>query len=243
LGVATICALLGLVGPAGAAQRVTISARFSPYKLGGSAAMQLGMTVTPASGQVPSPLTAIDFRYPASLGIATSGLGTATCTPLVLDERGPEGCPKDSIMGNGRALARFRVGPEIFDESASIGIVAGPSPDGRLRLLIGATGLDPVVARIVMESTLENGHFAVKVPLVPSLPEGEDVAVTSVRVTLGGRLTYTERRNGRTVRYTPKGVGIPRRCPRGGFRFSGRFEFADGSATTAGTAIACPRRR
>jgi len=204
--------------------------------------MRLSMIVSSDSGEIPSPLTGIDMSYPPNLGIATSGLGTASCTQPALEQNGPAGCPRDSIMGSGTALARFRIGAEVFHESATIGIVAGPSPDGRLHLLISATGLTPVAARIVMASTLLGGHFAIAVPLVPSLPEGEDVAVVAVKATLGGNLQYTERRGGRTVRYVPKGIVIPARCPRGGFKFSGRFTFADGTSARAATALACPKR-
>jgi hypothetical protein len=238
---ACAAAALALAAPARAAEHVRISASFSPYRLGASAAMSLGMSVTADGSQIPSPLTGIDMRYPSSLGIATSGLGTATCPKALLEERGPAGCPADSIMGRGSALARFSIGPEIFHESASIGIVAGPSPDGSLHLLVSATGLTPVAARIVMASTLINGHLAIGVPLVPSLPEGENVAVVAVHATLGGNLRYTERRHGRLVAYTPKGIGVPARCPRGGFEFSGRFTFVDGTRARAQTVLPCPR--
>jgi hypothetical protein len=224
------------------AQHVAIRASFSPYRAGGPAAMSLGMKVSTDTGQIPSPLRSIDMSYPANLGIATSGLGTASCTQAALELHGPAGCPRDSIMGSGSALARFRIGPEIFEESASIGIVAAPSPDGRLHLLISATGISPVAARIVMGSALLGGHFTIAVPLVPSLPEGEPVAVVDVKATLGGNLRYTEQRRGHVISYTPKGIVVPARCPRGGFKFSGRFGFEDGTSTSAATVVACPRR-
>jgi hypothetical protein len=78
--------------------------------------------------------------------------------------------------------------------------------------------------------------------IVPSLPEGEPVAVVSVKATLGGNLRYTERRRGHVVSYVPKGIIVPARCPRGGFKFSGRFGFEDGTSTSAATVLACPRR-
>jgi hypothetical protein len=226
------CLAAGAAPPSPAAEHVRIGASFSPYRLGAPAAMTLSMTVRGEHGQLPAPLTAIDIAYPPALGIATSGLGTATCVPAVLAAHGPGACPRDSLMGRGSAQARFRIGPSVFSESASIAILAAPSADGRLQLLISATGLVPVAARIVMASTLLDGHFSVAVPLVPSLPEGEDVAVVSVRATLGGALRYSERRRGRTVYY----------APRGGFRFHGRFGFADATSAYASTMLPCPRR-
>jgi hypothetical protein len=121
-------------------------------------------------------------------------------------------------------------------------LVAGPSEGGYIRLLVCATGLTPVAARVVMPTLLIAGHLRISVPLVPSLPEGPDVSVVSARVSLGGRLTYHERVGKRTVAYHPKGVKLPRRCPRGGFRFSASFSFVDGSKASARTAVRCPRR-
>jgi hypothetical protein len=80
------------------------------------------------------------------------------------------------------------------------------------------------------------------VPLVPTVPEGPDVAVTDVHVTLGGRLTYYERVHGRRVPYRPQGILLPKRCPRGGFRFSATFTFLDGTQAQAQTTVRCPRR-
>jgi hypothetical protein len=234
--------LVAGAAPARGAQHVQIRAGFSPYRLGASAAMTLGMTVSTDSGEIPSPLTGLDMSYPASLGLATTGLGTASCTAARLEDQGPAGCPRDSIVGHGNAVARFRVGPEIFRENGSIGIVAGPSSDGNLHLLISATGITPVAARIVMASTLAGGHFGIDVPLVPSLPGGENVAVVEVSATLGGKLVYTEMRHGRMVRYTPRGVNVPRRCPGGGFKFSGTFSFMDGTSASADYVLPCPRR-
>ena len=94
-----------------------------------------------------------------------------------------------------------------------------------------------------MSSVLSAGLIDLTVPLVPSLPEGEDVAVTSVRATLGGNLSYVERSHGREISYRPKGISLPRRCPRGGFPFSATFTFLDGTGASASASVPCPRRR
>jgi hypothetical protein len=36
---------------------------------------------------------------------------------------------------------------------------------------------------------------------------------------------------------------VPERCPRGGFPFSARFGFEDGSSEIASTTLPCPPRR
>jgi hypothetical protein len=234
-------ASIGGTQPASASQTARLSAKFTPERLGAPTSMSVGFQILASTG-IPSPLTAVQLRYPANLGLATSGLGTATCAPATLELNGPAGCPRNSIMGVGEAVARFRIGPEVFTESASLGVVAGPSQEGLLGLLISATGISPVATRIVMPSVLHPGEIALAVPLVPSLPEGEDVSVVSVRAVLGGKLLYAERVHGRQISYRPKGLSLPRRCPRGGFPFSARFTFLDNTRAEAHTTVACPRK-
>lgn len=220
-------------------QTASITAALSPGRLGQPSALSLGFEIERTGGGLPSPLTAIDFHYPAQLGLATSGLGVASCAPRALSLKGPKACPPNSIMGYGSALARFQVSPEVSEESAAIALVAGPSQGGYLKLLISATGTYPVAARIVMSTVLLPGHLRVSVPLVPGIPEGPDVAVVRVRATIGGHLTYYRRAHGRTIVYHPPGILLPRHCPRGGFRFWATFSFQDGSSAEARTAVPC----
>jgi hypothetical protein len=239
---AGLVASLTAPAPAVAVQTARLSAKFTPERLGAPTSMSVGFQILASTG-IPSPLTGVQLRYPANLGLATSGLGTAICQTAALELSGPVGCPRNAIMGSGEASARFRIGPEVFNESASLGIVAGPAQDGFLRLLVSATGLSPVATRIVMSSVLRPGEIALTVPLVPSLPEGEDVSVVAVHATLGGNLAYLERSHGRLVSYRPRGISLPRRCPPGGFRFSARFEFLDTTQASARTVVHCPARR
>jgi hypothetical protein len=242
IGLLAIAGCLGGASSASAAQTARLSAKFVPERLGAPTSMSVGFQILASTG-IPSPLTGVQLRYPANLGLATSGLGTATCDSATLELSGPAGCPRNSIMGSGEASARFRIGPEVFSESASLGIAAGPAQGGFLGLLVSATGISPVATRIVMSSVLRPGEIELTVPLVPSLPEGEDVSVVAVHATLGGNLTYLERRNGRQVSYRPRGISLPRRCPRGGFPFSARFTFLDATHASAQATVRCPARR
>lgn len=230
-------------GNAHASQSATISAAFTPERLGAATAVTLGFQISSSGGEMPIPLIGMDFSYPVNLGLATTDLGVAACAPEKLEAQGPTVCPANSIMGDGSASVEVPEGTDVIAESASITIVAGPSQNGYLRLLIAATSLSPVAARIVMPTLLDAGHLHVSVPLVPSLPEGPDVALVRVHVRLGGDLTYYERVRGRIVAYHPKGVALPSRCPRAGFRFAATFEFVDGERASARTVVACPRRR
>ncbi len=240
--VAALCALLIVTTPAWGAQTATISARFSPERLGAPTTVSFGFSIAAADDGLPSALMGIDFHYPRQLGLGTSDLGLASCDPATLRARGPKACPPNSIMGAGNALAEFQVSPEVSEETASIALVAGPSQNGYVNLLISATGTYPVAARIVMPTLLLPGHLHVNVPLVPGIPEGPDVAVVQVHATLGGKLTYYERRHGKRIAYHPKGIELPKRCPHGGFRFSATFSFLDGTQAQAATVVRCPGR-
>lgn len=232
------CALCAAVSGAGP-QLASISASFSPMRLGKPTSVSLGFSIARAGGNLPSALTAVDFRYPRQLALGTSELGQATCAVKRLQVLGPGACPPNSIMGHGSALAKFQVSPIVSHEDASLALVAGPPQNGYVDMLIAASGEYPVETRIVMSAVLLPGRFHIAVPLVAGIPEGPDVAVVSVKATLGGRLTYYERRKGRRVAYRPTGILLPRRCPKGGFAFSATFTFLDGTQTQAATRVRC----
>jgi hypothetical protein len=78
----------------------------------------------------------------------------------------------------------------------------------------------------------------------PSVPGAADVAIVSMSVSLGPLgLTYYEQVGGTTLAYTPRGILLPRACPRGGFPFAATFSFLDGSHPQARATLPCPRVR
>jgi hypothetical protein len=238
-----VAALALVPGVALGAQTANLSAAFAPERLGAPTTVSFGFEIHGEGGAIPSPLTGIDFHYPAELGLGTSGLGLAACEPTKLRVHGPKACPANSIMGSGSALAKFQDSPEISEETATISLVAGPSEHGYIKLLISATGSSPVAARIVMSSLLVPGQLKISVPLVEGAPETPDVAVVRVHVIIGGKLTYYERKHGEKVAYRPQGVTLPRTCPKGGFKFAATFSFLDGTTADARTVVKCPRGR
>jgi len=234
------CLLLAAAPNTDAAQTAKLTARFTPEHLGDATTMGFGFQIAPV-GVAPTPLTGMSIAYPQNLGFATSGLGIAACSDEVLEVLGPKGCPENSQMGSGSAIVEIRIGPELVRENVTLSVFAGPSPDGYLHLLVAASGETPVLALVVLSGVLEHGRLQVVIPPIPSLPEAPYVVVTQMQITLGGHLTYYERVKGRNVPYHPAGVGLPSRCPRGGFAFAATFAFQDGSSSNAHTAIACPR--
>jgi len=107
---------------AGAAQTAKLTAGFSPYRLGRSTTVKLGLEIAVAgvSDGLPSPVTRFELRIPANLELIGSSLGLSICHPEALLANGPDGCPADSRLGLGSALIKVPVGPEAVSEAASM---------------------------------------------------------------------------------------------------------------------------
>ncbi|HWX98132.1 MAG TPA: hypothetical protein VNZ01_14920 [Solirubrobacteraceae bacterium] len=219
-----------------------MSAAFTPERLGAPTTVSFAFRVHDGGGP-PAPLAGIQLSYPRGLGLATSGLGVAACTQSELEVSGPAACPPNSHMGTGSALVELRIGPTLVHETVTLTLLAGPSPDGYLHLLVYALGELPVYAAVVLTAVLLPEHLSIVVPPIPSLPEAPYVSLAQMHLTVGGHLTYYETVNGRQVPYHPAGIGVPNSCPHAGFPFAAHFSFLDGARASARTAVACPRHR
>jgi hypothetical protein len=220
----------------------------TPERLGAGTTITFGFDIATAGGRVPSPLTSLALLYPVNLGIATSGLGLASCQPARLEAHGPQGCPVNSHMGYGSALVEVPFGPGIVHETAGLTLISGPVRHGHLTLLFYANGISPLSAQFIFPGLILpatapfGGRLETTLPLVPSVPEAPDATVVSLHTSLGPlHITYYERVNGRLVGFHPRGIVLPKLCPRGGFRFSIRLGFRDSSHTTAHATVPCPR--
>jgi hypothetical protein len=227
---------------AAAAPTARMSAAFTPERLGAPTAVSFAFRVADEERD-PAPLVGIQLAYPRDLGLATSDLGVMACAPAQLRALGPAGCPANSHMGYGSAVVQVAFGSDVVKETTQIALLAGPSPDGYLHLLVYASGKFPIEAAVILTAVLLPGHLAITVPPIPSLPAAPYVFLTEMHVTLGGNLTYYETLNGRPVAYHPAGVGLPTTCPHGGFRFAATFRLLDGEHTGTRAAVPCPPRR
>jgi hypothetical protein len=230
---------------------VHLTPSLTPKHLGRGTSIGLAIHIDAPPGKVPPPLTQINLRYPSEFGIALSGLGIETCTAPTLELLGPSGCPPDSVMGYGSALGEIPFGPEIIRESAKVTIVRAEDQNGQIALLFDAEGLSRVKAIIVFSGVLlparapYGGDIHIAVPLVPSLPEAPDVAVVKLTATIGpaAGLVYSERRGEEVLNYSPKGILMPDRCPRGGFPFAAGVAFENAPSAHARTRVRCPKGR
>jgi hypothetical protein len=229
-------------------QSVRLQATLSPERLGRETTVELGFQIVAHDNRAPAPLTNIEVRYPAHLGIALSGLGFASCSPPRLEVEGGQACPANSLMGYGTATAEIPIGPVNFYETAHVTIFRGPAEAGQIGLLFHVEALSPVSAELVFPGLLLSalppyaGSIDIKVPLVPSLPDGPNVALVKLAMTVGptSKIFYYEHVHGKTLRYHPRGVLLPDSCPRGGFPFAATFGFEDGSHAVDQTRVPCP---
>lgn len=220
-----------------------LSAAFEPKRLGAPTTVAFSVHIDPPAQSGPLPVSSIAVSYPASLGLATSGLGLDSCDPAALELQGSETCPANSKLGEGSAVVQVPFGPSIVSETVELGIYAVPSSDGYLHLGILAHGQDPVIANVVLAGVLSAGRLAISVPPIASLPGAPYVALVRMQASLGGNLTYYERRGGRRVAYRPRGIGLPDSCPKGGWLVGASFQFTNGQSSAAKTAISCPARK
>jgi hypothetical protein len=225
---------------AGAHQGAKIQARFTPERLGAATTVSLGFQLSARNGASPAALSTMQLVYPPNLGLATSGLGVASCSPSALEALGAEGCPANSRMGTGSATVEIVLKVETVKEHVSLQLFAGPSPDGYLHVIVYASGVFPVYAQLLLSGVLLHGQLSMTVPPIPTFPEAPDVVMTQMQLTLGGSLTYYEHSAGGLIPYRPAGVGLPSRCPTGGFPFAARFLFMNGGHAKARTAVPCP---
>jgi hypothetical protein len=192
-------------------------------------------------------LRAVDFRYPAKLGLLTSGLGLTSCTPTILEEVGPEGCPRNSLVGHGDAIVEIPIGPEIIRETGQITTWMGPVSNGHVSLLFYAEGHTPVSAELIFTGTILEagapfgGQLDTSIPVIPSLPGAPNAAVIEMHATIGPQnVTYFRHTHGKLTPYQPEGLRLPHTCPHGGFPFAATFAFQDGTHTTTHTTVTCP---
>lgn len=241
------CLCLFTTDTSQAQQRVKLHATLNPNRLGQATTVGFSFQITTPPHETPSPLTEVNIDYPGNLGIALSELGLKTCSSLTLEIIGPPGCPSNSIMGYGTATAEIPIGTGINKESANITIVRSPTQNGHFAMLFYAEAGSPIKAELVFPGLLlpttrpYGGRVNIGIPLIPTVPDGPDVAVTRLTATLGPEhLTYYTHRHGHTVPYNPKGILLPDTCPRGGFPFATTITFQNQAHAHTRTTVPCP---
>lgn len=183
----------------------------------------------------PPPITTLRFYAPAGTELHTSGF--ATCAPSVLEQRGPESCPRLSVAGpKGSALGSVTFGGERVPETASIQPFFAPG--GGLEAFIDGTtpALFEVLAQAhVIGSAPPFGPEIVgEVPLIATVPEAPYASVERGTIEIGAAF----RHGARTISY----ITMPKRCPSGGFPVKEEIGFLGGAIAQSSYTMPCPRR-
>ena len=213
---------------ASAAPTVTFKAKAVPipgYRhtgniLGAGAALQVQYTIAGTEyGGFPPPLMGVNFYTPAGTKLHTRGF--STCSPAVLQNRGPIACPRHSrVTISGTALGVVSFGSERVEERASI--QAFFAPGGGLQFY--TQGSSPVSLEFLSPSRVVGAgrpfgqKFVTSVPLIETVPGAPDASALSISLKIGAAY-----RKGRKIVYYGR---VPKRCPRGGFPLKSELLFA-----------------
>jgi len=240
-------ALGGIAAPASAAPAVTLRAQLRPDRPGAATAVSLGFQIAPGPGGELPPLGDFALRLPPGMSFAASTLGLATCSAARLLSAGAAGCPHESLIGFGSARVRVPFGAQVVREAAPVSIFMAQPVGQRTTALFYFDGRRPVIAPLVLRSEVvtprgsADSVLRTPIPPIAGPPDGPEGTMLALRATIGpSRLRYSKRVGRRVVAYRPRGIAIPRRCPRRGFVFAAEFRFRDGSRTNAATAVPCP---
>jgi hypothetical protein len=247
--VAALALCTWLPVPAYAGQTVTLSTSFNPDRLGARTTIEFGFQVhSTIPRRAPSPVTDVVLHLPAGMGLATSTLGLANCEPAALIAGGVDGCSANARIGFGSAVVAIPAENAPVEEEGSLTALVGPPNSEHLEVLFYAEGHTPVFAQLVFPGRLLDdnppfsGRLDTVIPLIPTWPGGPNVAVTRMTSTIGPRgLTYYRHVRGKIVPFHPRGIAVPKRCPRRGFQFRVDLTFMDGTRQSATSAVPCPR--
>jgi hypothetical protein len=239
----------GLPGAAGAgAPSASLHVAFTPDRAGARTTIELSVKVRGDAGRPPPALRSLELRLPAGMGIATTTLGEASCSPASLIAGGLSGCSPNALLGFGTATAVVPVGAGTVLEHAVLHPLMGPPRENQVEVLFYAQADSPVFAQLVLPAVLAEDvppygeRLQTAIPLVEVWPEGPDLALASIDSTIGPlHLAYRRRVGSRTVSFRPQGIRIPAQCPRGGYPFAAQLGFIDGAVASASYHVPCPR--
>ncbi|MCW2982872.1 MAG: hypothetical protein JWR63_442 [Conexibacter sp.] len=211
-------------------QRLDIAAELvrqpagKPWIVNLSIGAQLGST----DGVTPAPVNHMVFSFTRGAKVHPEAFGT--CTLAIIKDKGPDGCPSSSRLGDGKALAHALE----TDFPADIKVFNGPKAGNGRKIIIYARALGTVV--IPLEGTLKrsSGRYGwvldLPVPRIQTVGDN-DAAILSFQVNVGGI-------GRRKVPF----IEAPTSCTKPGWPFLGSFSYADGAAGTSSATIPCVLR-
>jgi hypothetical protein len=217
------------------ATTATIRPSFSPDRLGAKAAFTFAVHFSGGELGVPSPVRRAVVHFPPGLTLDIPKL--RSCTKARLQARGAGGCPAQSKIGAGHALADVHVGSSVESEEAAVSAFVGPPQGLYPTIEILGQGYSPLDERVVITATTlpDNPPYGEKlvmsIPAIPSIPLEPNASTVSFSMTIGGRAFR---------KHDPNTVVLPSHCAAGGFPFAAEFTYEDGSKSDSTATVPCP---
>jgi hypothetical protein len=208
-----------------------------PNRLGAKGALVLTIRYAGGESGVPAPVRRSAWRLPAALSLEIPHLRSSD--PSRLRARGPRGCPPQSQIGSGHALAEAHVGSQIVTEDIRLWVFVGSLLGVAPTFEILGQGYTPFDQRMVFTGTAipdrapYGEDLVMPIPSIPTLPLEPNASIVTLSLTVG----TSARRHSSSANT----VVVPGSCPLGGFPFAAEFTYADGSRGSALAAALCPR--
>lgn len=239
--VLAICVVqVALASPTASAETApsaTISPTLSPNHPGAKGALVITFRYDAGESGVPPPVRRSILRFPAGLGIEIPQL--RSCAIARLRARGAKGCPVQSQLGYGHALAEAQAGSQIITEDISLWLFVGPLHNLQPSLEILGQGYTPFDERVVLTGTVlpdkppYGEDLVLSIPPIPTVPLEPDASIVRMSLTVGASKPRHPREANTVV--------VPPSCPAGGFPFAADFTYANGSSGNTLATAPCPR--
>jgi hypothetical protein len=131
VAVVVACVCLIAAAAAWAAETLTVTAAFSPDKLGAPTNVHGTAIIRPTTGLVPSPIVKTTVLGPAGLGLDVKGVGI--CNQAKLEAAlVPSACPKSPRAGFGGWLGALELAQEVTTEKFTLNSLPGTNEDGHI---------------------------------------------------------------------------------------------------------------
>ena len=240
LGALLICTALAGTAGAGAARAetsATITPSLSPDRLGARAQLTLAIAFTGGALGVPDALQRSVLKFPAGLSLDIPNL--RSCSPARLQLRGVSGCPPQSRIGSGHAVAESYLGSQLTVESATLWVFLGPLLNLQPTVEIFGEAYAPLGEQMVLTAdgltypAPYGEGLQLSLPPIPTVPHGSNASILTFSLTIG-----TNRRHSADA----NAVLVPSRCPAGGFPFAAEFTYVDGSSGRSLATVPCPTK-
>lgn len=207
-----------------------------PNRPAALAALRVTIRYEDPRSAVPSPLRRAVLRLPQALGMEVPQL--RSCSSATLRARGPRGCPPQSRLATGQAVAEAHVGSQTLAERIALTAFLGPLVGWQPTFEIFAQGFTPFEQRVVIRGSVVpdsppyGEDLDISIPPIATLPLEPDVSIATLSLTIGSRAGARWRDTNAVV--------VPAHCPPGGLPFAVQSSFTDGSHSTAVTSVPCP---